>query len=136
MLAPFEPDEREHLARPPLPLALRQAAIDERQLDVLERRRAVQQVESLKDEADEVASEQRPLLAREPGDVRALEEIPAARRPIEAAQDVQARRLAGAARARQRDELARAHGEVDPVERADLGRAAAVHARDALEREQ
>ena len=41
------------------------AAIDERQLDVLERGRAVEQVEALEDEAEVVAAQQRALLARE-----------------------------------------------------------------------
>jgi glucose 1-dehydrogenase len=41
MLAPLETDEREHLARPRVPLAPRHAAVDERQLDVFERRQAV-----------------------------------------------------------------------------------------------
>jgi putative ABC transport system ATP-binding protein len=41
-LAAVEADEREHLARAALTLVARHAPIDKRQLDVLERRRAVQ----------------------------------------------------------------------------------------------
>jgi hypothetical protein len=43
------------LAREPAPLAPREAAVDERQLDVLERRCAAKQMEALKDEAEEIA---------------------------------------------------------------------------------
>ena len=82
------------------------AVVEQRQLDVLERRRARQQVEALEDEADlrvaEIASSSFDM----PRDVLAVEEVVPARRPIEAAEDVHERRLAGARRARHRHELA------------------------------
>ena len=56
----------ERLERQAPPLGGRHAAIDQRQLDVLDRRGARQQVEALEDEADEMAAEQR-LMARHRG---------------------------------------------------------------------
>jgi hypothetical protein len=54
LLAAGETYEREHLLRTRRrPCA--HATVDQRQLDVLERRRAIQQIESLEDEADVVA---------------------------------------------------------------------------------
>ena len=58
-----EADLVERRQRQPPPLAGRHAAIDQRHLDVLQRRGARQQVEALKDEAKEVAAKQRPLVA-------------------------------------------------------------------------
>src|SRR5262249_14193913 len=101
--------------------------------DVLERGRPVEQVEALEDEADEVAAQQRALRAREARDVDALKEVLSGRRPVEAAEDVEARRLARAARAQERDELAAPDAEADPVERGEGRGALAVDARHAAE---
>jgi sarcosine oxidase gamma subunit len=53
----------------------RHAAVDQRQLDVLERRGAGQQVEALEHEAEEVPPQQRALAARQGADVDALEQV-------------------------------------------------------------
>src|SRR5690606_21983196 len=58
----------EGLARPPAPLGRRYPLVDQRQLDVLERRGARQQVEALEHEADVMTAEQRPLVAVERAD--------------------------------------------------------------------
>ena len=55
--------------------AWRSAAVEQGQLDVLERRRARQQVEVLEDEADLPVAQDRAAIAVEPGHVLALEEV-------------------------------------------------------------
>ena len=76
---PRQADGRQRLARPAAPLAGGHPAIDQRQLDVLERRRAIEQVESLKDEPEVVAAQQRALLTRDDSDVDAAEPVGARR---------------------------------------------------------
>ena len=61
-------------------------------------------------------------------DVLAAPPARAARRPLERAHDVQQRRLAGAGRADDRDQLARAHGERDAAEDVDRARVRLAHA--------
>ena len=82
------------------------AAIDQWKLDVLECGRAIEQIESLKHEAEIVAAQQRALLAGERSDVDALEAVCAIGWQVEAPEDVHGRRLARAARTHHRDELA------------------------------
>src|SRR3546814_9513715 len=53
----------------------RLAAIEQRQLDILERARARQQVEALKHEAEILAPQQRALIAVEPFDMVPAEQI-------------------------------------------------------------
>ena len=57
-----EPDRGERFARTLVPLARADAAIEQRELDVLERGRSVEQIEALKDEPEIVAPQQRALL--------------------------------------------------------------------------
>ena len=84
----------------------RLTAIQQRQLDVLERRCAGQQIEPLEHEPEKVAPEQRALIAREGFDVHAAEHVRTRRRHIQAAQDVHHRRFAGAAGSHDGNELA------------------------------
>ena len=86
----------EHLPRPRPPLGRRHAAIDHRQLDVLQGRQPRQQLEGLEDEADAPVAELRQLVVAEGADVVAREAVVAFRGPVEAAQDVHQRRLARA----------------------------------------
>ncbi|MDF2697656.1 MAG: uncharacterized protein K0S65_6039 [Labilithrix sp.] len=83
-----EPHGRQRLERLLAPLAHRDAAIDERELHVLERRGAWQEVEALKDEADEPVPQDRARIARAGADVEARELVRAARGAVEAAEDV------------------------------------------------
>ncbi len=75
---------------------MRCLAIDLGQHDVLENAAVRQQVEGLKHEADALAAQARALLVVELGGVDAVDEVLAVRRPIEASDDVEKRRLAGA----------------------------------------
>src|SRR5690606_23681997 len=88
-------------------LVRRQAAIDARNLDVLLGRLRRQQVIALENEAECLAPQPGETVGIEALDVAAAEEILAARRPVQAAQDIHQRGLAGARLADDRDELAR-----------------------------
>ena len=100
-----QPHPAERLRGLPAPLLRAQAGVDQRQLHVVQRGGAGQQVERLEDEAD--------LLVPDPGErvvaqLRhpvAVEPVLAARRAVEAADQVHQRGLAGARRSHDRDEL-------------------------------
>src|SRR5205085_4550608 len=83
-----EADAGERAPRALVLLGEWQRPVEERQLDVLERGRARQQVEGLKDEADAAVADLGTRVAVERRDLDAGEAIAAARRPIEAAEDV------------------------------------------------
>ena len=122
VVALAEADRRERVHRPLVPfgrLHLAAAVVEQRQLDVVERRRARQQVEALEHEADLPVPDQRQLVLRHPRDVLAVEEVLAAGRPIEAAEDVHQRGLAGPRRAGDGHELARLDVHVGAAQRAD-----------------
>jgi len=80
---------------------------------------ARQQVEALEDEADARVAEHRALIGGEPAHVPSVEPVHAARRAVEAAEDVEQRRLPGARGAHDGDQLAGAHGERDAAQRLD-----------------
>ena len=82
------------------------AAVEERKLHVLKRRRSGEKIEALKDEAEVLAPQERTLVARQALDVHSAEEIRARRRAVERADDVHGRRLARARRAHDSDEFA------------------------------
>src|SRR5690606_30135651 len=96
------------------------AGIDARDLDVLPGRLARKQVVALEHEAERLAPEPREAVGIERLDVAAGEQIRAARRPVETAEDVHQRRLSGAGLADDRDELARVDLQVDVAQRTHL----------------
>src|SRR6187549_2675878 len=77
-------DGRRHLVR-----------VQERQFDVVDRRDAGKKIEPLEDESDVVIANERTLIGVESGGVASFEPVLTARRMIEAAEDVQERRLSG-----------------------------------------
>src|SRR5262245_50085016 len=89
----------------------------ERQADVLADVQERDEVERLEHEAGLVSPDARRLAIREPGEIVALEEDRPARRPVEPAEQLEEGALAGAGRAHEGDELARAHRQRDPAER-------------------
>ena len=101
-----KPDLLQLLHRAGTTLRRRDAAVEQRQLDVFQRRRARQQVELLEHESDRAVADAGQLVGGEPGDVLAVEPVGARRRHVEAADHVHERRLARARRAHDRDELA------------------------------
>jgi hypothetical protein len=76
----------QHLDGALVPLLLRHAGVDQRQLDVVQRRGARQQVERLEDEADVLVADARQLVVVEAGDGRAISQyspaVGVSRQPI------------------------------------------------------
>jgi len=94
--------------------------VEQRQLDVLERRCSRQQVEVLKNESDSLASDHRQLRLVQSRHVLAFQDVTAAGRPIEASQHIHQRRFARARRAHHRNELAALDSQVDPAQRVNF----------------
>ena len=91
-------DQAGHLDRPLLRLRadLAAALVGQRELDVLEDGVLLDQVVRLEDEAEVAAADLGELVVVEPGDVAAAQEVLAAGRAVEAAQQVEHRALARA----------------------------------------
>ena len=108
---------------------------DRRQLrlDVLERRQRRDQVELLEDEAERLQAQVGELAVAEHPEVASLEEDAPGARPVERAEQLQQGRLAGSARAFERDELARSDLEVDAAHGLDDRRAPLEEALRALD---
>src|SRR5437764_5646201 len=96
------------------------AVVEQRQFHVVERRRPRQEVESLEHEADLLVPDRCELVFRELRYVLAVKEVLSARRTIQAADDVHERRLTGAGRSRDADELAPINVERRSSQRPDL----------------
>src|SRR5262249_15237577 len=94
------------------------AAVLERELHVLERGGAWQEVEPLEDEADEPVAHDRAPVVGPIADVEAAERVRAARGAIETAEDVHERRLAAARRPHDGHDLAVLDLEIDVAQRA------------------
>ncbi len=106
-----EPDELEQLADPGPAIGLGLAPDPEAVLDVLLGGHVREQAVGL-EHHPHVA-----LVGRRSRDVLAVDDDPARIRLVESGNEAQRRRLAAAARAEQRHELAGLEGEVDPLER-------------------
>ena len=101
--------------------ARRHAGVDHRQLDVLERARARQQIVGLEHEAQRARRECRRARRRSSVETSlAFEHVGARGGPVEEADDVHEGRLARTRRAHHGHELARLDGEVDAAQRDDV----------------
>ena len=131
------PTSVEHLERALVPFGRLQAvaAVEQRQLDVVERRGARQQVEALEHEPDLLVAHGGQRVLRHRRHVLAVEQVLARRRPVEAADDVHERRLARARRSGDREELAALHFEVDAAQRLHLDLADDVGLDEVLDRD-
>src|SRR5688572_29716975 len=87
------------------------ARVHERQLDVLERARAGEQVEVLEHEADQLVTHARELGAAQAGDLAALEHVAPRRRAIEAAEDVHQGGLSRSRGSHDRDDFTRVYAQ-------------------------
>ena len=96
-----------------------QARVDQRQLDVVQRVRARQQIEGLKHEADFLVAHARELAIVHLRDELAVQPILAVVRRVEAADHVHQRRFAGARRPHDRHVLAALDREIDAAQRID-----------------
>ena len=94
-----EADVFERAARLVHAAALAEARVDERQLDVVQRVGARQEIECLENETDLAVADVGELVVDHGGDVLAVELVAAGRRRIETAEHVHERRLARAGRA-------------------------------------
>ena len=101
----------------------RHAGVDERQLDVVERGRARQQVERLEDEPDLLVPDPRQLVVVHLAHLLVVQQVAALRRRVEAADEVHERRLARPGRAHDRDVFAALDGDGHAPEGMDLLRA-------------
>ena len=99
----------------------RRAVKLERQRDVLASGEPGEEVQVLEDVADRSPTEDRQLRRIHPADVLPLDEDAAARRPVEPADEREERRLARAARAHDREELATLDAERGRVESDHFG---------------
>src|SRR5258705_2858394 len=111
------------------------ARVEQRELDVLDRGRAREQVEPLEHEADLRVAHVREVARRERRHVVPVQEVASGGRPIEAAEQVHERRLAGARRAGERDELARRDIQRDAAQRLHLQLAEVVAFRQVTNRD-
>src|SRR5262249_28984201 len=90
----LQADGSERLDGQPPPLGRMRTAflcVEQRQLDVLDRGRARQQVEALEHESDLLVADRRQLVVGQPRYVAAVQVIAARGRPVEAAEDVHER---------------------------------------------
>ena len=114
------------------PLFLGHPGVDERQLHVVERGGAGQQVEGLEDEADLAVAHRGQLVVVHLRDHLAAQHVGAPAGGVEAAHDVHEGGLAGAGGAHHRHVLAPIDGEGDPAQGVDLLPAHDVRAPEVL----
>ena len=108
-------------------------AVEQRQLDILHRGGAREQIEALENETDLAVADVGQLVAIESGDVGAVEQVTAARRAVEAAEHVHQGRFARAARAHDGDELAALDLQRNAAHRMHIHLAGAVGLVDVLQ---
>ena len=113
-----ETEQVEQVARPRLGALARRARDHRGQRHVLEHAHAFEQVEELEHDADVAAPQDRELVFALADELLARERHLAVGRRVEAGDDVEQRRLAATRRPHHRDELVRAHREVDAAQRA------------------
>jgi len=115
-----EANRVQQLARAIVDLLLRPAAQMQRNGNILDRSEGRKEIEKLKNEADLIAAQTSELVVREAAEPRAVHFNLAGRRRIQAADEIQQRRLAGARGPDDGGHLAARNFEVDIVERRDL----------------
>ena len=130
----LNPDPLDGGQRTFLPTGLGLLAVDFGQHHVFQHRPVGQQVERLKHEPDASAPQSGPLIVGQLRGIDAVEEIAAAGRMVQAADDVQQRRLSGTRRTGDRQPFATLQPEIDVDERVD-GWLAAVSASDLVQLE-
>ncbi len=114
------PDPLERRLHPPPALLGRQAAVGERQLDVLVHREVADQIEGLEDESDLPVADPRALGRGEPRYRLAVERVAALGRRVEQPENREQRRLAAARRPGDGEVLAAPDLEVNVRQRVGL----------------
>ena len=115
-----ELDQAERSGRPLVADRRRDARVDQGQFDVVQRGRPRQQVERLEDEPDLLVPDAREIVVVHPADVLAVQQVLAARRRIETADEVHQRRLARPGGSHDGDELAALDVDRHAAQRVDL----------------
>ncbi len=128
-----ELDGLEELPAASLALLARDAPVEEGEVDVLEHGELRDEVEGLEDEAEVPVPDPGEAVVGEARDVLAREAVRPLGGVVEAAQDVEERRLPRARGADDRDEASLVEREVDPLEDVERARVGAVALVDALE---
>src|SRR5687767_8676000 len=131
-----EADTLELLHRSRTPLIAVDARVQKRQLDILEDRRARQQVERLKNEAELLIADASQLFARHLRNVLTIEPITTGARRVETPKDVHERRLAGTGRTDDRQKLPAIDADIHTTQRLHLILAGVVGFRDFVELDQ
>ena len=127
MVGPLtEPDPFQGLSGPGPDLVRAEAVEQQRQADVVGGGERRQQVEELEDETDPPPAPKGEVVVRHRGEGGALEQHVAGGGPVQARHDVQQRRLAGAGRASDDEEVTGIDGQGDAPEGPDGLLAAAV----------
>src|SRR6185295_2508945 len=90
------------------------------------RRCALEKIEALEHETDEIAADQRAFIAAQPADIDAAKEIVSGRGRIEAAEDIHRRRLARSRRPQHGNEFTAVDRQVDAIESNHRGFAGTV----------
>ena len=133
VLAADKADLGQRFHREVMTLAGGDAAIDQRQFDILHRGGARQEIVALEDEADIEIAQHGAAVAVETASIDAHETVGSGRRCVEAADDVHRRRLARAGRTHDGDEFTAADGKIDASQRMHRGLALAIAFPDLVE---
>jgi hypothetical protein len=104
-----------------------------RQLDIFQRRRAREQIETLKDKSDLRVADIRQFIPAQPGHVHAVEPVIAGGGPVEAADDIHQRGFARTARAHDGHELAGLNRQRDAAHGVNLHFAGLIDLANVLE---
>ena len=125
-----QPDGGERLLGHDSALVAADLRVDQRQLDVLQRRGAREEIERLKHEADLLVAHRGQLVIVHRLDRRAVEDVLPGGGAVEAADDVHERRLAGTGGSHDGHVLAVIDDEIDAAQRKDVLRPELVGARE------
>ena len=131
-----EPDQLERQVDALLPVGPGEPRQEERQLHVLERRQDGNQIVELEDEPDVPRPPGGELRVFQGAERLARDPHVAARGLVDAPDQVQERRLSGAAGSHERQEFSPLHLEVDPGQHRDFDLVPAVDLVDVVERDQ
>src|SRR5574341_943207 len=117
---PLQTYQGERLQGTLMPARAMKPIVHHRQLDVLQRRCARQEIEALKDETDLAVADMGPLVRRKRTYFAVVEKVTPPRGSVEATQDVHEGGLSRAGGAHDGDEFRALDIEVDTAKRGDL----------------
>lgn len=128
-----QPHARQCLLRHATAFLVRDAAIDQGQLQILDRRGALEEIESLENEADVIAAENGAVIAAQGPDIDAVKEIMTRSWRVQRSQYIHAGGFSRTRRPEDRNEFTGTDGKVHAGQRMHGGFARAVGLADLLE---